>query len=515
MRKVFSSPWFPPLILGALAVVTRLPWLGRVLYDFDSIAFAFSLEEFDVSRHSPHPPGYLFYVAAGKLLNRLLQDPNRAFVWVSVLAGAGTVALLYRWGERFFSPRTGWIAAGLLLGSPLFWTYSEVCAPYIFSALFSVLVAGLVLRGIRGDGRGLVWAAAAAGLGSGFRPEVLITMSPLWLFFSLRSGWKRLLAAGAACAAGFALWFVPTVWMSRGLGPYLDAVRLQSAAVWNQGIPVNAAKVLVYSAWALGAGCLLLPWLPRAFSRLSGEGRLFFLLWMLPYPLLAVFVAFGQPGMLLVFIPPLVLLVSEGVSAGFVGSRAGAKTEPGRALGVVLTAIVLLGNVWIFSCAPFLSARGYLEDGSTFLDKVRTEFFLLSGKGIRFSDRYVSEILSSVRGHFDPSDTLILTNFKGWVLARYYLRPFPVHNYFCFYGLKDGQSHYVPEGVFEIPGNVKRIVLFNGDKHSIHFQDTLGPFDRNGEITRTLRTPGGFELRFLPVDGQRKLLLQPEGFFLQ
>ncbi len=516
MRKALSAPWFPPLVLMLLAVVTRLPWLSRILYDFDSIAFAFSLESFDVSLHNPHPPGYFFYYVAGKLLNGIFHDPNRAFVWVSVLAGAGAVGLMAVLGERLFSRRTGLLAAGLLMTSPLFWTYSEVCAPYIFSALFSILCALLVLRGSRGHPPSLVYAAAAAGLGSGFRPEVLIVLSPLWFFFTLRAGWKICLAACMACTAGFALWLVPTVWLSQGWGPYMAAVGLQSSAIWDQGVSMTLVKLLVYSAWALGASCLFLPFLPRFLKRLTRGEWIFFLLWMLPYPLLLFLFSFGQPGMLLVFLPPLILLVAQGFVDAPAPSPENDRTEgpsrKGRMLPALGVLAVLAGNVWIFSCAPFLSPRGFLQDESSVLDKVRTEFFLLTGKGIRFSDRYHEEILRGIRDRFQPDDTLILTNFKGWVYARYYLRPFPVHNYFCFYGLKDGKSHYVPEGVFPLPPGVKQIVLFNGDKHSIHFQDTLGPYNRSGEFTGTIRTPSGFELRFLDAEGRRNIMLRPEGF---
>ncbi len=519
MKKALSASWFPPLVLMILAVLTRLPWLSRLLYDFDSVAFAFSLEDFDVSLHNPHPPGYFFYFVVGKLLNGILGDPNRAFVWVSVLAGAGAVGLMVVLGTRLFSRWTAVLASGLLMTSPLFWTFSEVCAPYIFSALFSIASAALVLTGIRERERFFIYAAAVAGLGSGFRPEVLIVMCPLPLFFSFRAGWKTFCAAAAACAAGLALWLFPTVLLSGGWGPYMEAIGLQGYAVWDQGMLVNLLKLLVYSAWALGAGCLLLPFLPRSLSRLSREERIFFLLWMLPYPLLAVLVAFGQPGMLLVFLPPLILLIARGVTEPL--DRTRERGRPARSwnrsrvwpAGGVLVLFAL--NAWIFSCAPFLSPRGFLEDRSSLPDKVRAEFFLLTGKGIRFSDRYRSEILSGIRSRFQADDTMVLTNFKGWVFARYYLRPMPVANYFCFYGLKDGKSYYVPEGSFPVPPNVKQIVLFNDDKHSMHFQDSLDPYNRSEEFTETIQTPSGFEFRVLHVEGRRNVLLRPEGFSVQ
>jgi amino acid transporter len=50
--------------LAATFAVTRSHWLD----DRDSVNFAFALDDFDVTKHWPHPPGYPIYVAAGKLI---------------------------------------------------------------------------------------------------------------------------------------------------------------------------------------------------------------------------------------------------------------------------------------------------------------------------------------------------------------------------------------------------------------------------------------------------------------
>ena len=50
--------------LAALFAFTRSHWLD----DWDSVNFAFGLDDFDVTKHWPHPPGYPVYIAAGKLV---------------------------------------------------------------------------------------------------------------------------------------------------------------------------------------------------------------------------------------------------------------------------------------------------------------------------------------------------------------------------------------------------------------------------------------------------------------
>ena len=75
--------------LAALFAFTRSHWLD----DWDSVNFALGLDDFDVVKHQPHPPGYPIYIAAGKLVYRLIADHAAALTLVSVLAGAAVVVL--------------------------------------------------------------------------------------------------------------------------------------------------------------------------------------------------------------------------------------------------------------------------------------------------------------------------------------------------------------------------------------------------------------------------------------
>ena len=50
--------------LAAIFAFTRSYWLD----DWDSVNFAFGLDDFDVTKHWPHPPGYSVYIAAGMLV---------------------------------------------------------------------------------------------------------------------------------------------------------------------------------------------------------------------------------------------------------------------------------------------------------------------------------------------------------------------------------------------------------------------------------------------------------------
>jgi hypothetical protein len=52
--------------MGVIFFAAHVRNLPRTLEDLDSINFALAVEQFDVARHRPHPPGYPVFVALAK-----------------------------------------------------------------------------------------------------------------------------------------------------------------------------------------------------------------------------------------------------------------------------------------------------------------------------------------------------------------------------------------------------------------------------------------------------------------
>ncbi len=117
------------LLLGLLTVQTRRPYKLRLPYAWDSLLYIRALGHFDPTIHQPQPPGYLLYVATARLLLLRVGDPNRALVWVGILASGVAVAALYLLARLLYDRVTGLVAAGLLLTAVTFWFYGEVAYP--------------------------------------------------------------------------------------------------------------------------------------------------------------------------------------------------------------------------------------------------------------------------------------------------------------------------------------------------------------------------------------------------
>src|SRR5438067_7370606 len=211
--------------LGILTVLSRLPYRARMLYNWDAVQFALALNEYDVVKHQPHPPGYILYVALGRLVHGLTGDAAGAYVVLAVLfSGAGTF-VVYLLARAMYDRPTALVAATLLAVSPLFWFYGSVGLTYAGEALCASTVAYFAFRALRGSETDAWLAAGYLGLAGGVRQSILLLLLPLWLGATI-VGIRRLrtvVVGFGIIAAAVMAWFVPMIWLTGGLDRYLAA----------------------------------------------------------------------------------------------------------------------------------------------------------------------------------------------------------------------------------------------------------------------------------------------------
>ncbi|MGH6693025.1 MAG: protein O-mannosyl-transferase family, partial [Gammaproteobacteria bacterium] len=136
--------------LAVLTILSRLPYRARMLYNWDAVQFALALREYDVVKHQPHPPGYILYVALGRLVNTWLDNPTAAYVVLAVVASGLTTFVVYLLARTAYDRATALVAATLLAVSPLFWFYGSVGLTYAGEALCASTVAYFAFRALRG-----------------------------------------------------------------------------------------------------------------------------------------------------------------------------------------------------------------------------------------------------------------------------------------------------------------------------------------------------------------------------
>ena len=316
------------LVLGVLTGLSRLPFVAHRHWEWDSVLYARALEQgFHVddvlSGSRPHPPGYIFYVAAAALAKAAGLDSDHALVAVSVVASGVAAGLCYLLCRRYAGPPLSLALAIAFAASPLVWLHGEVAMPYLLLAPISAGLA-LAFRDARGQGvRRAVVASFAFGALGGFRQDLLLFLFPLWVWMLWPDTGARLRSA-VALLAGCGLWLLPSAALSDGLIAY--AMRSLGQLTGVSGVSANAERSIPLNAVLVGDSlfwggllvfvALLVLGLARALASVRGQ-RLpddaeagFFALWLLPALLFYLFVHIGEWGFVLSLVPGMYALVA-------------------------------------------------------------------------------------------------------------------------------------------------------------------------------------------------------------
>ncbi|NII10024.1 glycosyltransferase family 39 protein [Oleiagrimonas sp. C23AA] len=158
----------------------------------------------------------------------LVRSWRIAFLLPSLVAGMGTLALVYDLGRRLWSPRVGLVAAALLLCALQF--TSEVKQAQIDPLeMFWITLGnwGLLVHLLRGPHWGAFWLGCfAAGLGvitKGVGVLVLLMLLPYGLArwrgwrgvaVMMRGSWWRWALGALAFLLAIALWLGPMLWVA-------------------------------------------------------------------------------------------------------------------------------------------------------------------------------------------------------------------------------------------------------------------------------------------------------------
>ncbi|HLY25998.1 MAG TPA: glycosyltransferase family 39 protein, partial [Aggregatilineales bacterium] len=305
------------------------------LDDFDSGSFALALNHFDIALQQPHPPGFPVYVGMGHLALALTGQPRTAMTLLSALMGTVAVVSLTWLGAEMGSWPGGLLAGLLLAFLPGFWLSAEMALSDVPGLALILLAVACLCRARRlSDLRWLAAGVFLGGLCLGLRPQDGIPVAIFGLYaVALSRGLKppaQLVLAVVAALVGIALWFIPTVIATGGIGTYFDLLRTHSAHVLQIDSlfaqPVTLQNVALRLS-DFGSGLLALvggsPIVALAALLVVGIGLLRVRWRSAEALLLAAWLAIvavqvflleslARPRLYLPFVPPLLLLAAMG-----------------------------------------------------------------------------------------------------------------------------------------------------------------------------------------------------------
>jgi hypothetical protein len=316
-------------LLAALWLILALPRLDtRYSYNWDSSQFERGVERFDIARHQPHPPGYPLWILALKGLTPLAGRANAAQVALALLCTIAALGFFRALAREALGEGAGLAATVLLAFSPLVCLHAIAPLTYAVDLFASCSLGWMAARLWRGRTRWAPLAFALAAVTAGFRQSGVTLLLPLLgaALWRSRRAHPVYAAGGVLAGAAFWLaWYVPAALLSGGFGALaaLDRKQMMSSiratSVFFGAPPaVHAhmvADVCLYFGLALAglAPPLLTAWLGRLRPGLpqapwDSSAGLFFALWLGPNLAVVSLLHCGQPGYILLSLPPLVLL---------------------------------------------------------------------------------------------------------------------------------------------------------------------------------------------------------------
>ncbi|MFV2071931.1 MAG: hypothetical protein ACC742_04670 [Thermoanaerobaculales bacterium] len=193
------------LVVAMIVVWSRFTLLADGPWEWDEVAFARGVLEFDLAAYFPHPPGYPGWLAIGHLLTPLAGGASLvALQWASAAFSVAALWLLAALGRKVASPSVAVAAALAVLAAPGPWLYAErgfTSTAASVLALGAAVVAAYGLQGRRLSAFTLLVAAAFL-----VRPNLLPPLAVMWTGVAMVvRPWKRLVpGVGLALAAGLA-----------------------------------------------------------------------------------------------------------------------------------------------------------------------------------------------------------------------------------------------------------------------------------------------------------------------
>jgi len=316
--------WFLVLVWLALA----LPHVAtRYSYTWDSSQFERGVEKFDIAHHQPQPPGYPLWILALKGLTPITGRANSAQVLLALTFTVAGLLFFASLAREALGDRAGLAATALLGFSPLVCVYAITPLTYAVDLFASCSIGWLAARLWRGETR---WAPPAFAIGAitaGFRQSGATLLLPLLVVALWRSWRKQPIAAVAAIVAGVVFWlawYIPCALLSGGFSRLAAMDREQTIAAIRTTSVLFGAPLVVHAHMVVDV-CLylMLAMVGLALPLAASQARLwrgqrpatpgmptpmFFMLWMVPNLAVIYLLHCGQPGYVLLSLPPLALL---------------------------------------------------------------------------------------------------------------------------------------------------------------------------------------------------------------
>jgi 4-amino-4-deoxy-L-arabinose transferase-like glycosyltransferase len=217
-----------------------------------------------------NPPLYFIFAWIGRWLS---GNSVESFRWVSLVAGTGSIPLVYLVGRESVGLRAGLVASALVAIDPFMIYFSDEARPFALQVFLCLSATVLLLKALR-TGRLAWWTGYAvcicAAMYTQYTSAFLLAAQFVWAFWTYPKARRALLIATGAAAICFLPWVPAVLYQGKSslvnsiaiLDPFGLSIIGRDLVTWSVGAPfVDASSVpggLGLILVALGLGVALL-----------------------------------------------------------------------------------------------------------------------------------------------------------------------------------------------------------------------------------------------------------------
>ncbi len=304
-------------IITAFASVCHfaIAWLiiSPFASDMDTVNFVYSVDRFDITQLSPHPPGYLPYVLLLKALSAVSgKNPIDIVNTTSVFFSSATVAVIAICVRKLgFAQLTSVITMLLATFHPFLIFHAADGQTHAAEGFFAACLF-MVLLSKNKNRQKVISVAVLFSLGISLRPSfALMTIGPI--IFSFRKDKVLLLMVFCTAAVASLLWLIPSIVLTGKLSTFVQANR--TFIVDEFTTPANRFEVAAFNLAAFMA-LLLMPLLPVLYKLRYCHKNLLILTALAAIPSIIFFLLtfIVEPGYLQSLVPLIIILVADAAS---------------------------------------------------------------------------------------------------------------------------------------------------------------------------------------------------------
>ncbi len=485
-----NNKYISYLVLIITIIFTRILFISKYLFEWDSVQLALGIRSFNIIKHQPHPPGYFFYVYSGKYLNHIIGNANYSLIIINIIFTIIASILFYNIAFKIFKDKKlSILSAIIFITNPFIWFHSEFVNVYMIDALFSLIYFYLSYLIIRENKKILALFTLLFAIGIGFRQSLIIFFTPLYLlsaYYYLKQEkhyLRHILWNIIIFIITSSLWLIPTALLTGSLKEYWDITKSQFSVSSTATALISFSKIHTFLK-QLGntlkllffAGGVLSIFIIYSFlkKRLKFHKKIkkIFWFWFWPSFLFYTLIHLGKVGYIMTLVPLILIL---GIASIY-------RLKSIKYKYLVISIIIIFQTIsFLFNLENIIKNKKLLINISP---------YTISASNLENNDHRLQQIINTVQ-QYNPQNTIVITegdspyikprtNFiKNARHLNYYLPKYPIYYIFndhskMRYFLYQGQeSRLLYQSYIPLSKEIENVLLvtddYNYDKYKFQY----------------------------------------------